>query len=73
MSTLKRARERKRMRMRKKWRVKEVKLKGEDEHGCLKEKWVLRMKVRIVGENKKMRKNKDGVVAMLGLELVGDG
>ncbi|KAH0975908.1 hypothetical protein GBA52_017807 [Prunus armeniaca] len=61
------------MRMRKKWRVKEVKLKGEDEHGRLKEKWVLRIKVRIVEENKKMRKNKDGVVAMLGLELVGDG
>lgn len=33
---------------------------------------MLGTKVRIVEENKKRRKNKDGVVEMLGLELVGD-
>ncbi|CAB4294825.1 unnamed protein product [Prunus armeniaca] len=46
-------RERDRMRGRKRGRVKEVKLKGEDERGRLKEKWVLGTKVGIVEEKKK--------------------
>lgn len=33
---------------------------------------MLGTKVRIVEKNKKRRKKKDGVVEMLGLELIGD-
>ncbi|PQQ09075.1 hypothetical protein Pyn_00075 [Prunus yedoensis var. nudiflora] len=53
------------------WRVREVKLKGGDEHGRLKEKWVLGTKVGILED--KEEEEEGWVVEMLGLDLGFDG
>ncbi|KAI5334954.1 hypothetical protein L3X38_025087 [Prunus dulcis] len=54
------------------WRVREVKLKGADEHGYLKEKWVLGTKMGIL-EEKEEEEEEGWVVEMLGLNLGFDG
>ncbi|KAL6276967.1 hypothetical protein ACE6H2_020568 [Prunus campanulata] len=53
------------------WWVREVKLKGGDERGRLKKKWVLGTKVGMLEE--KEEEEEGWVVEMLGLDLGFDG